>query len=158
LSLDVTAIMIAPIVCALVRRARLSPMPYVLACAYVANTASLFLPVSNLTNMLVYSLLGVPFWDFARLMTLPNLAAMVVNLLVFFVIFNREIPARFRLEAPSWSVSGKPRSRSIQGIGLGLVVVGLIVAGALAVPLYLPALVGALVLTPIALIRRDISP
>ncbi|MGH2461895.1 MAG: ArsB/NhaD family transporter [Chloroflexota bacterium] len=158
LSLDVTAIMLAPIVCALVRRARLSPLPYVLGCAYVANTASLFLPVSNLTNMLVYSLLKVPFWTFARLMTLPNLAAMAVNLLVFLVIFRRQIPLSFSVSASTWPSLGKPASRWIQGIGLGCVVIGLLVAGALALPLYLPALVGALILTPIAVLRRDVAP
>ncbi len=158
LSLDVTAIMIAPIVCSLIRRARLSPLPYVMGCAFVANTASLFLPVSNLTNMLVYSLLGVPFWAFVRLMTLPNLAAMAVNLLVFLTLFRRQIPTCFSTNPKSPDLPGTRRARLIQGIGLGLVVLGLIAAGALGIPLYLPAVIGAIILTPIALIRRDLPP
>jgi arsenical pump membrane protein len=156
LSLDVTAIMIAPIVCALVRRARLSPLPFVMACAFVANTASLFLPVSNLTNMLVYSLLHVPFWAFVRLMTLPNLAAMAVNLVVFFVIFRKLIPARF-VEPDAGNTSRPdPVRLTVAGVGLATVVVGLIVFGGLGLPLWIPAVVGAAILTPIALVRQDV--
>lgn len=158
LSLDVTAIMIAPIVVTLARRARLDPLPFVVACAYVANTASLFLPVSNLTNMLVYSLIKVPFWAFVRWMTLPNLMAMAVNLLIFFRLFRRRIPRRFELS--SWEIASEPDLARLRlaGIGLAVVVIGLLVFGALGLPLYLPALAGALVLTPLALSRGDVTP
>src|SRR5579884_3104575 len=157
LSLDVTAIMIAPVVCVLVSRWRLSAIPYVMGCAFVANTASMFLPVSNLTNMLVYSLLHVPFWAFVRWMTIPNLLAMIVNLLVFFALFRREIPRHFSL--PDSEASSQPEivGLRVAGLGLGTVVVGLVVVGALGLPLYLPAVLGALVLAPIALVRRDLT-
>jgi arsenical pump membrane protein len=162
LSLDVTAIMVAPLVCALVRRVRLAPLPFVLACAYVANTASLALPISNLTNMLVYSLLPIPFWAFARLMTLPNLAAMAVNLAAFFALFGRQIPAHFDLPSspddPAGSVGPRDTARlRTAAIGLGLVVVGLLAFGALGWPLYLPAVVGAAALVAVGHLRREIT-
>ncbi|MCA1728959.1 MAG: arsenic transporter, partial [Actinobacteria bacterium] len=47
LSLDATAIVLTPIVYGMVVRLRLSPLPFMFACVYTANTASLFLPVSN---------------------------------------------------------------------------------------------------------------
>jgi arsenical pump membrane protein len=157
LSLDVTAIMIAPIVCVVIHRARLPPLPFVLACAYVANTASLFLPVSNLTNMLVYSLLAVPFWTFVQLMTLPNLAAMLVNLLVFGLLFGRAIPDRFELTEPSTAFSTRPSRLRVAAIGLGGVILGLLAFGALGWPLYLPAVIGAGSLAAVALLRRDLT-
>ncbi len=54
LSLDVTIIMLTPIVYALTSRRKLDALPFLFSCAFVANTASLVLPVSNLTNLLVY--------------------------------------------------------------------------------------------------------
>jgi len=159
LSLDVTAIVLAPIVCALIRRTRLSPLPYVVSCAYVANTASLFLPVSNLTNMLAYSLLAMPFNAFVRVMTLPNLAAMCVNLLVFFVLFRRNIPIRFEpypLPVLSSSEFDQRRLRRTAA-GLVAVVIALLVFGALGWPLYIPAVAGALLLAPPSLLLREID-
>jgi len=157
LSLDVTAIMLAPIICALVRRARLSPLPYVVSCAYVANTASLFLPVSNLTNMLAYSLLAMPFATFVRVMTVPNLAAMLINVLVFFALFGRQMSARFE-PPPGIGPSAFDRGRLTRAaVGLGAVVVGLLIFGVLGWPLYIPALAGALLMAPPGLLLREIE-
>lgn len=158
LSLDVTAIMVAPVVCVLVSRWRLSAVPFVMACAFVANTASLFLPVSNLTNMLVYSLLHVPFWAFVRLMTLPNAAAMAINLVVFFVLFRSVIPTRFTMPSTEGLPRPEPRRLRTAGVGLGAVVLGLLAFGARGLPLWVPAVVGALALAPLALARGELRP
>ncbi|MBN9174206.1 MAG: anion permease, partial [Microbacterium sp.] len=52
LSLDTTAVLLTPVVIALARAHRLSPLPFAFATVWLANTASLVLPVSNLTNLL----------------------------------------------------------------------------------------------------------
>jgi arsenical pump membrane protein len=54
----------------------------VYACSHLANTASLLLPVSNLTNLLAFSASGVSFTRFAELMVLPWLAALAIEWLV----------------------------------------------------------------------------
>lgn len=157
LSLDVTAIMVAPVVCALIRRVRLEPVPFVLASAYVANTASLFLPVSNLTNMLVYSLLAVPFGAFVRLMLLPNLAAMLVNIVVFLILFREDLPRRFELPVRATLSSDDDKQMRLAAIGLGLVILGLTVFGALGWPLFVPAIAGAIGLGTVSVVRGDVS-
>ena len=53
LSLDVTVLILTPIIYALSQRRRLDAIPFVFACTFVANTGSLVLPISNLTNLLV---------------------------------------------------------------------------------------------------------
>jgi arsenical pump membrane protein len=50
LSLDATVVLLTPVVFATAARMRTSPRPHVYACSHLANTASLLLPVSNLTN------------------------------------------------------------------------------------------------------------
>ena len=52
LSLDATVVLLTPVVAAPRRPAAVSPRPMVHACARLANSASLLLPVSNLTNLL----------------------------------------------------------------------------------------------------------
>ena len=95
LSLDVTVIMLTPIVATLAARRKLDPIPFLFACVFVANTASLALPVSNLTNLLVFARLEPGFVGFVRVMWLPNLVAAAVNLGLFLWLFRDRIPRRF---------------------------------------------------------------
>ena len=52
LSLDTTAVLLTPVVIAVARQLRLNPLPFAMTTVWLANTASLLLPVSNLTNLL----------------------------------------------------------------------------------------------------------
>jgi arsenical pump membrane protein len=54
LTLDATIVLLTPIVFATAARLRTNPRPHVYACSHLANTASLLLPVSNLTNLLAF--------------------------------------------------------------------------------------------------------
>ena len=72
LSLDATVVLLTPIVFATAARLRTSPRPHVYACSHLANSASLLLPVSNLTNLLAFHASGLSFTRFAGLMALPT--------------------------------------------------------------------------------------
>jgi len=95
LSLDTTAVILTPLVLAFVARLRLPARPYVFACAFVANTASLLLPVSNLTNLLLTAKFGLPFGSFVAHMALPQCAALLVNYGLFRWLFRHDLPAKF---------------------------------------------------------------
>lgn len=58
LSLDTTAIMLTPLIVALARRNGLSPVAMALSVVWVANLASLPLPVPNLSNLLALPAFG----------------------------------------------------------------------------------------------------
>jgi arsenical pump membrane protein len=69
LSLDATVVLLTPVVAAAAASTMTGSRPVVLACARLANSASLLFPVSNLTNLLALpSLPSVSFVDFAVLM------------------------------------------------------------------------------------------
>ena len=59
LSLDATIVLLTPIVFATAARLPANPRPHVYACSHLANSASLLLPVSNLTNLLAFRASGV---------------------------------------------------------------------------------------------------
>lgn len=105
LSLDTTAVILAPIVFSLARSLGVPPLPFVFATTYVANTASLFLPVSNLTNLIVLGRLSVPFWEYARVMFLPSVFAVVANLLLLLWLFRTSIPKRYDSRGPGSAAS-----------------------------------------------------
>ncbi len=55
LSLDATVVLLTPVVFATIERLRVRAKPHVYACTHLANSASLLLPVSNLTNLLAFT-------------------------------------------------------------------------------------------------------
>lgn len=106
LSLDATIVLLTPIVFATSARLRTSPRPHVYACSHLANSASLLLPVSNLTNLLAFTACGVSFTRFAALMALPWLVALTVEWVVLTRVFADDLrppPAAARVspEAPA---------------------------------------------------------
>ncbi len=82
LSLDATIVLLTPVVFATAARMRTSAKPHVYACAHLANSASLLLPVSNLTNLLAFHATRLSFLHFAALMVLPTSAAVGVEWVV----------------------------------------------------------------------------
>ncbi|MGH7729172.1 MAG: SLC13 family permease, partial [Vulcanimicrobiaceae bacterium] len=54
LSNDATAVVLTPAIAATIARARVPPLPYLFACAFVANAASFVLPISNPANLVVF--------------------------------------------------------------------------------------------------------
>lgn len=91
LSLDATVVLLTPVVIAAARRAGFSARPTSYAVAHLSNSASTLLPVSNLTNLLVFSATGLSFLHFSALMAGPWVVAIVVELLVFRWFFRDDL-------------------------------------------------------------------
>lgn len=93
LSNDATAIVLTPIVYAAVARRGGDPMPYLYACAFVANAASFGLPFSNPANVLIVPqphLLG-----YVRALGVPELCALGVTFVAFLLVFRRSLDGRY---------------------------------------------------------------
>lgn len=104
LSLDATIVLLTPIVFATAARLRANPRPHVYACTHLANSASLLLPVSNLTNLLAFQATGLSFARFAELMALPWLAALAIE----WVVLSRSFAGDLRRPAPAKRAEQRP--------------------------------------------------
>ncbi len=102
LSLDTTVVLLTPVVHDTAARLRARPKPPVYACTHLANSASLLLPVSNLTNLLAFAVAGLTLVRFGALMALPWLAAIAVEYVVFRRFFAADL-----------AVPGKPASGAV---------------------------------------------
>jgi arsenical pump membrane protein len=102
LSLDATIVLLTPVVFATAAGLGARPKPHVYACTHLANSASLLLPVSNLTNLLAVAASGLGFLTFATLMALPWLAVVAVEYLILRWFFADDLatPVRPRPPAP----------------------------------------------------------
>ena len=103
LSLDTTAVLLTPVVLATARRLDLPATGLALATVWLANTASLLLPVSNLTNLLSWhrmQALDVGVAGFVHLTWAPALAAVVVTVVALVALFGRQLRGRFLAPEP----------------------------------------------------------
>lgn len=149
LSLDTTAVLLTPVVVLLARHNGLPPLPFALTTVWLANTASLLLPVSNLTNLLAEHALG--FHDparFAGLMAAPAVVAVVVPVVAIAVVFRRELATRFE---PSPIEHLPDRPLFVLSAVVVVALLPLLVSG---LPVWLPATVAAVVLGGAFLVRR----
>lgn len=149
LSLDTTAVLLTPVVVIVARHAGLAPIPFALTTVWMANTASMLLPVSNLTNLLAeHELAGVGPLEFAALTAVPAAIAIVLPAGVLFLVYRRALLARYR--APS----AEPENDRVLLIASGSTVVVLIPLLVSGLAVWIPAVAAALVLGAFFLVRR----
>ncbi len=160
LSLDATVVLLTPVVFATAARSGMRPKPFVYACTHLANSASLLLPVSNLTNLLAFTASGLSFSRFGALMALPWVAVVAVEYVVLRLFFRTDLgvalPARPRAGHARRLVPGAtstPVSRLSVAL-VGATLAGFVVAAVLGVPPAWAAAGGAAVLAARALAQR----
>jgi len=148
LSNDATALILTPIVYTLVTRLRLPVLPYLFACTFIADTASFLLPVSNPINIIVLSTFRLDLWTFLRLLFIPSLVVIGINMGVFFLLYRRQLRGSFdpkRLLSAATSIRHQGYFR-YTSIVLMMVALAYIVAAATQFPLSIVAIAGALLL------------
>jgi arsenical pump membrane protein len=91
LSLDATVVLLTPVVYEAARRVDVAPRPHVYAAGHLANSASLLLPMANLTSLLAISATGLTFAQFAGLMALPLVVVLAVEYAVHRVYFGSDL-------------------------------------------------------------------
>ncbi|MEU6097081.1 arsenic transporter [Streptomyces sp. NPDC047079] len=154
LSLDATVVLLTPVVFATAARMGVRPKPHLYACTHLSNTASLLLPVSNLTNLLAFGAAGLSFTRFAALMALPWLVAIGAEYLVFRRFFRRDLAAG----ALAVDAGEPPRLPLFALVTVACTLAGFVVASTVGLDPAWSALGGALVLAGRALVRRRATP
>ncbi|MFC5198383.1 arsenic transporter [Streptomyces kaempferi] len=149
LSLDATIVLLTPVVFATAARMGARPKPHVYACTHLSNTASLLLPVSNLTNLLAFTASGLSFTRFAALMVLPWLVAIGAEYVVFRRFFARDLAAA----APQPTLDEPPELPLFALVTVGCTLAGFVVASAVGIDPAWSASAGALVLAVRAMVR-----
>ncbi|MEU9605558.1 SLC13 family permease [Streptomyces sp. NPDC048057] len=156
LSLDATVVLLTPVVFATAARLGARPKPHVYACTHLANTASLLLPVSNLTNLLAFTASGLSFTRFAALMLLPWLVAIAVEYAVFRRFFAADLSAP--LTGPGPAADERVPVPRFALLTVLATLAGFVVLSALGVEPVWAAAAGAAVLAARALVRRRTTP
>lgn len=150
LSLDATVVLLTPVVLGAARTLRVKTRPHAYATVHLANTASLLLPVSNLTNLLAFSASGLSFTRFSMLMAGPWLAVVVVEYLLFRIAFRADLTDRDSGDRPA---PGQPVPVFVLAV-LALTLAGFAVTSLCGLSPAWAALAGAVVLGARSIAQR----
>ncbi len=141
LGLDATVVLLTPAAFAAATKARLNARPSVYATSHLANSASLLLPVSNLTNLLAFRASELSFAGFAARMALPWAVAIAIEWAVLRKVFAGALEARGR--TPRGTPPPIPRGPVAV---LAFTLAGFVAAGPLGLDAAWPAAAGAAVM------------
>jgi arsenical pump membrane protein len=114
LNLDTAVVFLTPVLVFAARRRRVAVEPFLFGCVFMANASSLFLPGSNLTNLLVLDAHGGGSGaSFAAKMFPLAITAAVVTAAGIALSFRRALAAR-----PSGSIGDVDRPQVVLGAGV----------------------------------------
>lgn len=148
LSNDATAVVMTPAVLAAARAAKVrTPLPYLLACAFVANAASFVLPISNPANLVLFAGRLPPLREWLAMFALPSLVSVAATAGALFLVMRKDLTGDVHdlEEEPRLSRSGR-----LALLGIILAAVVLIAASAFGKPLGLSTLCVAAVALALA--------
>jgi arsenical pump membrane protein len=150
LNLDTAVVFLTPVVVLAARHRGAAEEPFLFSVVFMANASSLYLPGSNLTNLLVLDRHPVSGSAFAAQMIAPALVASLATAAGIVAIFRRQLGRRATAPAPA------PAAPST-GVGLAAA----LAAAALTLALSNPALavlgVGVVAIA-IQIARRKLEP
>ena len=153
MSNDATAVVLTPAVYVVAKKAGARPLPYLFACAFIANAASFVLPISNPANLVVFGERMPPLLAWLRAFALPSIAAVVVTWAVLAVVFRAELAAPVETDPHVPGLSGTGR---LAAVGIAGVVLAMLAASALGFALGAPTLIAsALAIAAVQAARRE---
>src|SRR5450755_3385026 len=91
MSNDATAVVLTPAILTAVRKAKVSPLPYLFVCALIANAASFVLPISNPANLVVFHTGMPPLGTWLADFGVPSLLSILVTFFVMRFMFRYDL-------------------------------------------------------------------
>ncbi len=155
LSNDATAVVLTPAILGVVRRAKVPPLPYLYACAMIANAASFVLPISNPANLVVFHQGVPPLGSWMGSFLLPSVLSIAVTYLVLRLLFRKDLRREMSEVGKAAELDG---SGVMVLVGLGLMIAVLLTASASNRDLGLPTCLAAVVVTGVVSLSRRSNP
>ena len=155
MSNDATAVVLTPAILVVIRRVKISPLPYLFVCAFVANAASFVLPIANPANLVVFHTGMPPLGRWLIAFGVPSLLSIIATYAVMRVFFRDDLKGQIEYEV-------RPVKLTTPGKvvlwGLAFVIAVLLAASAMKKDLGLPTCLAALAITAIASFRAKSNP
>jgi len=156
LSNDAAAVVLTPAVLTAVRKAKVMPLPYLFACALIANAASFVLPISNPANLVVFHA-GMPaLGQWLMYFGIPSVVSIGATYGVLRMFFRRELGMGV-VDCEVRAETLRSEGKLVLG-GIALMVAVLMTASSMNRDLGLPTCLAALVVTAAVCMKSRRNP
>jgi arsenical pump membrane protein len=137
LSNDATAVVLTPAVYAVTKAAKAKPLPYLFACAFIANAASFALPISNPANLVVFGGHMPPLSSWLARFCIPSILSMGATFIALRLAQRASLRQSIadHVDAPLLSRAGR-----LTAWGIAAAVVTLLTASGFGVRLGVPTM------------------
>lgn len=146
---DIIVLTFTPPICIFARKAKISPVPFLIGEFVAANTWSVALIVGNPTNIYLAGSAGITFFQYLKVMIFPAIAAGVTSFVVLLVIFRKQLrgaPSREETSsAPATRICKPPMIAAL--ITLGACIIALSVSSFIGAEMWLICVISAAALT-----------
>ncbi len=107
---DIVILTFTPPICIFAKRAKISPVPFLVGEFIAANTWSMMLVIGNPTNIYLAQTAGVTFWQYFSVMFLPTIVGGLTSLAVLLLMFNKALKQKPQPQekAPRQTKADKP--------------------------------------------------
>lgn len=160
---DGAALILTPIVLAKMKYLKMKPLAmfaFLMAGGFIGDSASNSLVISNLTNIVTVGYFQIGFWEYAKMMFLPNLLSIFASIAVLWVYFRKDIPTHIditQLASPESAIKNRTMFK-LSWWFLGLLMIGYFIGDKYHLPISVFALGGALVFLAIATYFKATKP
>lgn len=155
MSNDATAVVLTPAILAAVKKSKAQPLPFLFACAMIANAASFVLPISNPANLVVFHTGMPPLGRWLTSFLLPSALSIASTFFLLRWYFRKDLCEK--IEMPREEVHLKPSGKMVL-YGLVLVIFVLLVMSSLNQDLGLPTCIAALCVTAVVCLKNRCNP
>ncbi len=94
---DIVILTLTPIIFYLSKYTKINITPLLFAEFFGANIFSMFLYISNPTNIIIGNTLGIGFFEYTRIMWLPTIVAALTNLILLYWLFKNSLTKKIKL-------------------------------------------------------------
>ena len=95
---DIVILTFTPFICAFAKRAKISPIPYLVMEFIAANSFSMLFIIGNPTNIYIATFANIGFVDYLKVSWLPTILAGVASFLTLFIIFHKDLKKPMEME------------------------------------------------------------
>jgi arsenical pump membrane protein len=155
MSNDATAVVLTPAILSAVRKARVQPLPYLFACAFIANAASFLLPISNPANLVVFHDAMPPLGRWLLAFGVPSALSIVTTFFVLRLIFRKELRETIEHQVEPTFLNGNGK---LVLSSAALMIAVLLMASSMGKDLGLPTCLAAFAITVFVCIKERSNP